>query len=474
MADRKGFDPKPAASQVLTNGRPLSADDAERGLVGALLADGSLIGVARELLPDPEDFASSLHASLYAALLRADDAGEPVDPPSMDGVLRASGVLGKGQKNYLYDLADLDPWPTAPAVEARAKAIAGMAARRRVVDLAAKMMVEAQDWDGPAEGLVELVESEALKVGGGHATGGAGGVAKASDVIGSYLADLREHKDGGGQDDTILTGWPSLDDRLTMSPGNLVIVGATPAMGKSVLVRNILAYSAIEQDVPAALLSMEMSKAEIAEAMVAQQAGVDLNDLKAARRNGLTIQQLDRIDYARSLVADAPFWIDDTGGQSIDTVRARVRRLVKDQGVRVVGIDYLQLVRGERSRNGSRENEVASVSRSLKALAADLGIVVIALSQINREAVKRPDKRPKMSDLRESGSLEQDANSILLLHREDYYHRDEPDYQPTGVAEVIIAKQRRGETGTVRLRFDGARQRFGDPAGAGNDPGLYG
>jgi replicative DNA helicase len=254
----------------------------------------------------------------------------------------------------------------------------------------------------------------------------------------------------------IHTGFVELDDMLGgMRPGQLLIVAARPSMGKTAFALDLLRHAGVMQDQPVAMFSLEMSTEELGGRMACKQAGVNNY---AYQRCTLDAQAMSEVQMASVTLGEAPVHIDDTAGISIMRLRARARRLAARHGIKLIVVDYLQLVTAPDYRQ--RREEVGAVSRGLKAIAKELGVPVVCLSQLNRQAESRDKHRPRMADLKESGDIEQDADVVMLLHREDYYHQDDPDWTPTRRGEVIVAKQRNGATGTVELAWDGPTMTF--------------
>jgi replicative DNA helicase len=264
----------------------------------------------------------------------------------------------------------------------------------------------------------------------------------------------------------VATGYLDLDEKTAgFQPGDLVIIAGRPAMGKTTLALNIAEYVGVHQKLPVAIFSMEMPATQLAMRMLAAVGRLDLQKL---RRGKLTDDDWARLSSAMGKLYDAPIYIDETGSLNPIDLRARARRLARQCGGRLglIVIDYLQLMVGAKESD-NRANELSEISRSIKTLAKELNAPVIALSQLNRSLESRPNKRPVMSDLRESGAIEQDADLILFIYRDEVYHPDSPD---KGVAEIIIAKHRNGPTGTIRLAFLGEYTRFENYSSVAQEP----
>ncbi len=254
----------------------------------------------------------------------------------------------------------------------------------------------------------------------------------------------------------LATGFFDLDDLLNgLQKGEMVIVAARPSMGKTALAMNMIEAIAADQMMPCAVFSLEMSKHQLAQRMLCSRGEIDSHKL---RRGLLQSHEYAKLATVVGQLAKAPIWVDDTPGLTPLDLRAKARRLKLQHGVQAIMIDYMQLM--DNPGPDSRQQQISEISRGIKAVARELEVPVIALSQLNRASEGRDGHRPRMSDLRESGSIEQDADVVMLLHREDYYKQQEPDYQPDNIAEVIIAKQRNGPTGVVKLTFDNRSTRF--------------
>jgi replicative DNA helicase len=246
--------------------------------------------------------------------------------------------------------------------------------------------------------------------------------------------------------------------------GEMIIISARQSMGKTALALNIAEHVGADTKQPVAVFSLEMSKQQLAQRLLCSRSGVDSQRL---RRNVLSQEDWERLQSAVGQLSDAPIYIDDTPGLSLLALRAKARRLAARYHIKLVVVDYLQLMSAG-GRVDSREQEVSMITRGIKALARELAVPVICLSQLNRSPESREGHRPRMSDLRESGSIEQDADVVLMLHREDYYHRGEKEHSDTNTAELIVSKQRNGPTGTVELYFNSSTTRFGNlKAGGG-------
>jgi replicative DNA helicase len=254
----------------------------------------------------------------------------------------------------------------------------------------------------------------------------------------------------------IETDFHELDDMLNgLQKGEMVIVAARPSMGKTAFAMNVVEAVSANHRLPCAVFSLEMSKQQLAQRMLCSRAGIDAQKV---RKGLLSAQEFQELAAVVVELSKAPIWVDDSPGLTILELRAKARRLKRQHDIKLLMIDYMQLM--DNPGPDSRQQQISEISRGIKAVARELEIPVIALSQLNRASEGRDGHRPRMSDLRESGSIEQDADVIILLHREDYYRMSEPDFMPDNIAEIIIAKQRNGPTGTVKLTFDNKTTTF--------------
>jgi replicative DNA helicase len=277
------------------------------------------------------------------------------------------------------------------------------------------------------------------------------------DVLNEVFAAI-ENKDRRGLE----TGFFDLDEMLNgLQKGEMIIVAARPSMGKTALAMNIVEYIAADTQKPCAVFSLEMSKQQLAQRMLCSRGAIDAHKL---RRGMLQAQEYQKLASVVGELAKAPIWVDDSASLTPLELRAKARRLKMQHDIQCVMIDYMQLMDNPGPEN--RQQQITEISRAIKSVARELNVPVIALSQLNRMSEGRDGHRPRMSDLRESGSIEQDADVVMLLHREDYYKMSEPDYQPDNIAELIIAKQRNGPTGTVKLTFMNRTTRFENMSGA--------
>jgi replicative DNA helicase len=276
--------------------------------------------------------------------------------------------------------------------------------------------------------------------------------------IAMQVYDMLEDKGRRG----IETGYFEVDDLLNgLQNGEMVVVAARPSMGKTAFAMNVVEYVAAQSKLPCAVFSLEMSKQQLAQRLMCSRARIDAQKVRKSALNPTEFQQLAAVVVELS---KAPIWVDDSPSLTILDLRAKARRLKLQHDVKLIMIDYLQLM--DNPGPESRQQQISEISRGIKAVARELDVPVVALSQLNRQSEGRDGHRPRMSDLRESGSIEQDADVVMLLHREDYYRMSEPDFMPDNIAEIIVAKQRNGPTGTIKLTFDNKTTTFKNLAAA--------
>ena len=428
--------------------------DAEQSVLGGiLLSDRTMYGLVINEGLKPEDFYREQHGLVYEAMLGLYNEAEPVDPLTVTERLRQRGRLdAAGGEGSVAALAAAVP--AAGNVRHYAQIVRRNALLRRLLTTTYEIQSSVLDHDGDPEELVERAEKAILEV--AHDD-------RQKDFVtaDALLHEALDKLQTLSQHKTALTGTPAgfkdLDE-LTggFQAGNLIVLAARPSMGKSALVTNIAENAALEHRKPVALFSLEMSEAELAQRFVASQARIKGEDL---RRGRVEEARWGKILAACQKLAAAPLYVDDSSDVSILDVRAKARRLHQqsDDGLGLIIVDYLQLLRADH-RIESRVQQVGEMSRGLKILARELDVPVIALSQLSRQVEQRQDKRPVLSDLRESGQIEQDADLVMFIYRDEYYNPE--DTEEPGVAEIIVAKHRNGGVGTVKLTFRNEYPKF--------------
>ena len=430
--------------------------DAEESVLGAMMLSPGAIGAVSETLKS-EDFYYQKHGKIYEAAVALYARGDPVDAVTLVDELERRGELeAVGGKVQIHELAALAP--AASNASHYARIIREQATLRGLVRAGTEIARLPLERDGEeAPELVDRAEQIIFDLSQQRVTGE---FTKIDALLKESFERITALYETGADITGVPSGFRELD-KLTsgFQPGNLVILAARPSMGKSGLALNIAANLAVRHEAPVALFTLEMSKAEVTQRLMCSEAKVESQRL---RSGGLAPDDWPRLTTACDRLAKAPLYIDDTGSITMMEIRSKARRLkMKEPSLALIVVDYLQLMSGAGTAE-NRVQEVSQISRSLKVLARDLDVPVLALSQLSRAVEQRHDKRPVLSDLRESGSLEQDADLVLFIYRDEYYSGDEsPD---KGLAEVHLAKHRNGPTDTVKLSFLKRFAKFADLA----------
>ena len=481
--------------------------EAEAALLGALMIDNRLVEDV-QLKLRPQHFFEPLHSRIYESILRLTDKNMVANPVTLKPLFDADEAMKQvGGPSYLAQLTGSG----AAVIGARdfATQIYDLALLRALVGVGRDLVEGALDTSEEVAPLaqIERAETELYKV---AEEGGAEGKAKSfAEATRDALEMAEKALNSGGHLSGFTTGLEALNSKIGgLHKSDLIIVAGRPGMGKSALGTN-MAFAAAQRflrdtadgidpakaaGAPAALFSLEMSADQLATRILSEQSGITSESLRTGR---ISQQEFRELARAAGELENLPLYIDDTPGLTIAALRTRARRLKRQKNIGVIVVDYLQLLHGT-GRGGSNENrvqEISEISRGLKTLAKELDVPVIGLSQLSRAVEQREDKRPQLSDLRESGSIEQDADIVLFIYREDYYLKAvEPDYPmpneldklakyeewnakysaAAGKAEIVVAKQRHGSTGIVRVRFDGRTTKFSDAADEGYMPELRG
>jgi len=430
--------------------------EAEASVLGSALVDNEAIDRVEGLIT-PDVFYKEAHRKIWRAMEALRARGEPVDLVTLAEELKKNGELEEvGGHTYLVGLSEATP--TAAYAEHYARIVAEKAVLRRLIAAAGEVMRLAYDEAGSVEEIVDQAGKLILDV----ATHG-----PRHDFLGMRELVTEAHeritrlREDGSVGDLLPTGFADLDRMIGgLGPGSLNIIAARPSMGKTAFALTIAQNVALRDATPVAIFSLEMPALDLVLRMLSSEARVDMNRIRQAQ---LSDRDYERLVNAAGRIYDAPIFIDDTPGLTLMELRARARRLAAHHKVGLIIIDYMQLMSGGQSnRNGeNRQQEIAAISRGLKSLARELEVPVVALSQLSRAVESRPNKRPMLSDLRESGSIEQDADLVLFIYRDDYYNEHS---EKAGIAEIIIGKQRNGPVGTVELQFHAAHVRFNDLA----------
>jgi len=441
--------PSGAASDASVARVPPHDLDAERAVIGAMLVSEAAVSVVGESLA-AEDFYSETHRVLYGAMMRLYSRGEPIDQLTLSDELRSVGEFDRiGGRQYVFRL--VESVPTAANAARYAEIVRGKALLRAVIDAGSRIQQEAfaepedvtQALDA-AEQLIYSVSNRQLKE---H-------LAPVSELAPGALERIQRLYEAEGEVTGVETGFEDLD-RLTTGfhKSDLVVLAARPAMGKTAMALNAIWHAAGARGLPVAIFSLEMSKEQLVQRLISQITRIRTQDL---RSGNVRAEDWPKLVRGIAEVSRAPIWIDDTAGVTLMEMRAKVRRLASrlsaqdETPLSLVVVDYLQLMVGQSVRSENRQQEIAEISRGLKVLARDLDVPVLAIAQLSRAVEQRHDKRPLLSDLRDSGAIEQDADMVMFLYRDEYYN---PDSDDKGIAEIIVGKHRNGPTGKVQLAW---------------------
>ncbi len=436
------------------SGKILPQDiEAEKSLLGAILiSDGTLPEVLS--IVRPNDFYEDRHRIIYSAMLSLYDSHKPVDLLTLTAELKSTKQLKEvGGGTYLAELSNYVP--AASHAKAYAEIIEKASTRRRLINAGNQIVSKAYQEDANVDDLVGSAERELFEV--------SDKIVKSDyTAMNEMLADAFDrieelHKNKGALRG-LKTGFRDIDKKTAgFQKGDLIIIGARPAMGKTTFAQNLAYNIASINNRGVLFFSMEMAKNEIVDRMISDVAGVDNWKI---RTGNLSDEEFAKITDALAEMDEIPIYIDDTSSMTIMELRNKARRAMHDHNIGIVIVDYLQLIQGSDRYKGNRVQEVTEISRGLKILARELEIPVIALAQLSRGVTGRDDPRPVLSDLRESGSIEQDADLVMFLHRPDYYKQNDDNYEPTNITELLIAKHRHGAIGKIELYFHPELLRF--------------
>lgn len=418
---------------------------AEQAVLGSIfIKPDKLVTVAEYL--QPTDFFRPAHRIIYGAMLSLSAAGEAIDPITMRTTLEASDSLaGVGGLGYIAELVTIVP--TSANVEHYAKIVAEKAQLRAIIANLSESVSAAYGGSMGVDDLITQAEQALTKA---RQANHKGSFKSAKDIIWAVQGKLEERANSKSEVTGLATGFVDYD-RLTtgLHEDNLIVLAARPAMGKTALALNMAQHVAVNQGKPVAIFSLEMGAESLMERMLAAEGAVKSYHIKTGR---LDADEWQRLVYAQGKLYEAPIHIDESAGIRMAEIRSRAKKLAQEVGgLGLIVIDYLQLITG--SRNDNRQQEVSEISRQLKILAKELKVPVIALSQLSRSVEQRQDKRPVLSDLRESGSIEQDADIVAFLYREEYYNQVDDGQPENNVTELIVSKNRHGSRGTIKLYF---------------------
>lgn len=439
------------AKNSATGKVPPQSLDAEKSLLGAVLIDDNVLSDVSDKLK-PADFYEKSHETIFASMMRLYEKHKPVDLLTLSDDLQSKDQLDTvGGSSFLTELTNYVP--TAAHAAAYADMIRGKAVRRRLIKASAELAELGYDEDKSIEELLGQAEADLFSVSDASLKQD---LVSLESILAESFDRIEELHRNKGSLRGVPTGYKDLDTKTAgLQKSDLLILAARPAMGKSTFVSN-LAYNIASQQKKAVLFfSLEMSKDQLVDRMLADASGVDAFSI---RTGNLTDSDFGKLSDAMGEMAEAPIFIDDTPGLSVLEMRTKARREAHNQPLGLIIVDYLQLMQGSgRGNSDNRVQEVSEISRGLKLIARELDVPVIALSQLSRSVESRHPQIPQLADLRESGSIEQDADLVMFLYREDYYN---PDTDNQHITDLIIAKHRNGPTGKIQLYFHPERLRF--------------
>ena len=426
--------------------------EAEQSVVGSMFMDKEAIITASELVTK-EDFYNPSFAVLFEAVVELFNEGKAVDLVTVQNRLKEKDVPPE-----VYDLKNISDIvsavPTSANIRYYAEIVAEKALLRRLIKLSEGIANTCYLDKERVDVILEQTEKQVFDL---VQNRGSGGMESIREIVIRSLEGIEAAAKNKGSVTGVATGFYDLDYKTAgLQPSDLILVAARPSMGKTAFVLNIAEYVALKSRITTAIFSLEMSKTQLVNRILAMNSKVDS---QAIRTGDLKDDDWVKLMETARLVGEAPLIIDDTPGISITELRSKCRKMKIEHNLGLVIIDYLQLMSGSKRSAESRQQEISEISRSLKALAREINCPVIALSQLSRAVEQRPDKRPMLSDLRESGAIEQDADVVMFLYRDDYYNHDSED---AGISEVIIGKQRNGPTGTVKLAWLAQFTKFGN------------
>ncbi len=424
--------------------------EAEQAVIGSMLTDKDAIISSIEVLKE-EDFYREDNKTIYEAILNLYNRAEPVDIITLKAELSSMGKLEAiGGLEYLAELPD--KVPTTSNVDKYIKIVEEKSLLRSLIKTANDIIKLGYDETQDVEFLMDQAEKKIFDT---IQSRNQKGYSSIKDILVDTFTQLEQLYNQKQHITGVPTGFADLDYKTAgMHGSELILVAARPAMGKSAFALNIATYAATRGNAPVAIFSLEMSKEQMVNRILCSEAMVDSNKVRTGK---IDDEEWGKLADASGILSESKIFIDDTPGISIMEIRAKCRKLKLEQNIGLVVIDYLQLIQGSGKRGASREQEISEISRSLKILAKEINVPVIALSQLSRAVEQRPDHRPMLSDLRESGAIEQDADIVMFLYRDDYYNEES---EKKNIAEVILAKHRAGSTGTVELLWLASYTKF--------------
>ena len=457
--------PAPPPSDPSSGRRPPCNLDAERAILGAALLDREAVGLAREVIEGAEFYLKE-HRLIYAAMLELYEGDQAIDPITVGDRLRKNAELDDaGGLDYVTELQAMVA--TAANVTYHAGIVREKAVLRELIGASGETVTEAMAGEGEAAEILDRAQGRFFSIGEDSRKGGFVALDKVVPVTFQSIEEaFQNQSDVTG----LRTGFRQMDHFTSgLQKGDLLILAARPSMGKTSLALNLAYNVATRENEGVALFSLEMGREQLVLRMLCSATGFNLHHV---RRGKLRAEDWPRLTRACDQLSRAPIYIDDTSGMTVLEMKSKARRLQQQHGIGLVIIDYMQLMSGS-AKAESRQQEITQISRSLKAMAKDLSVPVLALSQLSRAVESRADHRPMLSDLRESGSIEQDADVVMFIYREEYYSPD--DEEARNKATVLVSKQRNGPTGEFDLHFHKEFTRFSDLAPTAQEappPGL--
>ncbi|NLY48761.1 MAG: replicative DNA helicase [Clostridiales bacterium] len=416
--------------------------EAEQAVIGSMIMDKDAILVASEIISS-SDFYEQQHGILFDAMLDLYNEGKPVDLVTLQNKLKEKDVPPQiSSLEYIGDI--VAAVPTSANVKYYAQIVRDKAVLRRLIKVSEETANNCYLDKENLDTILEKVEKEVFNI---SQTRGAREFTDIKEIILRSIDSIEAAAKNKGSVTGIATGFYDLDYKTAgLQPSDLILIAARPSMGKTAFALNIAEYVALRLNITVAIFSLEMSQDQLAKRLLAMNSRVDSQKI---RTGNLTAEEWQKLMESARIIGNSSLIIDDTSSITVSELRSKCRKLKLERNLGLVIIDYLQLMSGNK-RAESRQQEISEISRSLKALAREINVPVIALSQLSRAVEQRPDKRPMLSDLRESGAIEQDADVVMFIYRDDYYHHDS---QEPGVTEIIIGKQRNGPTGTIKLAW---------------------
>ena len=442
-----------AAEEALLKRALPHSIEAEQSVIGSMILDREAITIASEII-FPEDFYNKQYGVLFTSMVELNDEGKPVDLVTLQDRLKEKDVPTEvSSLEFIRDI--VTAVPTSANIRYYARIVAEKSTLRKLIRLVGEIENNCYAGKESLEVILEDTEKRVFELVQKRNTGEQVPIRK---IVMNALRKIEIASKNDGNVTGIATGFFDLDVMTSgMQPADLVLIAARPSMGKTAFVLNIAQHAAFKLKRPVAIFSLEMSKEQLVNRLFSLESSVDAQHL----RNGkLDETEWEKLVESAGVIGESKLMIDDTPSISIQELRSKCRKFKLEQGLDMIIIDYLQLMTGG-GKSESRQQEVSEISRSLKALARELNVPVLALSQLSRAVEQRPDKRPMMSDLRESGAIEQDADVVMFIYRDDYYNKDT---EKPGVAEIIIGKQRNGPVGTVELAWMAKYTRFANLA----------